>query len=303
MLNLFLLGMILVQSYIYLKHYKNDRLWTKIFVSVLVITNFLNTIFLSVYLYTTLVLKFTDVAYLSRANWLFATDPVMTGIIAAYVQLFFVWRIKVLTGNYFTALATLIPALAGLVGSIVSSVMIKTFPLYSEFIKFKAWVIVWLIGETVADLMITSVLVAYLRHKTGFRGSGELIDRIIRSTVQTGLVTSTFAVIDLVLFLAFPERGLHLIFNVPLGKLYSIMLMSSLNSREGWAYNSSAQIPSKSAKHGGALAFGRGNGGPPAPLVVHVDAHEMTVIDRGDSEADLHNGSVGYMEGDKKMTR
>jgi len=38
-------------------------------VSILLITNFLNTLFLSIYLYTTLVINFTNIEYLAKANW------------------------------------------------------------------------------------------------------------------------------------------------------------------------------------------------------------------------------------------
>lgn len=75
-------------------------------------------------------------------------------------------------------------------------------------------------------------------------------------TVQTGMITAICAIIDLVLFLASVSSGqtvcgskdlltftptqpsgLHLIFNLPLSKLYTNSLMSSLNSRMGWKYS------------------------------------------------------------------
>ncbi|KAJ8075639.1 hypothetical protein PM082_021269 [Marasmius tenuissimus] len=62
-----------------------------------------------------------------------------------------------------------------------------------------------------------------------------LVDRIIRSTIQTGALTSVCAIIDLILFLVNPT-ALHLTFNFALAKLYTNALMSSLNSRRGWRY-------------------------------------------------------------------
>ncbi|KAK7453473.1 hypothetical protein VKT23_011750 [Stygiomarasmius scandens] len=284
MFNLFFLGMIIVQGYIYMKTYQKDHFWMKTFVAILMLANVFNTIFMAVYLYNTLILKFSDVDHLLTANWLFATDPIMTGLIAGYVQLFFVWRIKVLTGSVLAAAATLVPTVAGFVGSLFSSIMIRKYPRFVEFIEFKAWVIVWLIGETAADLMITFVLgMTFLsdsddlihisiihqnKHKRGFKGSNELVDRIIRSTVQTGLITSIFAIIDLILYLIYPARALHLIFNIPLCKLYSMMLMSSLNSREGWTLGSSGEAQTRSTGNG--FSFN----GRSTQVVVHVE-HEM----------------------------
>lgn len=76
-------------------------------------------------------------------------------------------------------------------------------------------------------------------------------------TVQTGMITAICAVIDLIAFLAsvslvlfrveallayspmLQPSGLHLVFNLPLSKLYANSLMSSLNSRAGWKYGNS----------------------------------------------------------------
>ncbi|KAK7436179.1 hypothetical protein VKT23_019255 [Stygiomarasmius scandens] len=206
--NIFLFGVVTVQCYIYLKSYKQDRLWTKVYVAVLYLANLVNTIFLAIYLYETLIKNFSDLEGLGRVDWLFATDPVMTGFIASQVQLFFVWRVKVLTGSTIAAIATLVPTVAGF------------------------------------------------------------------TTVQTGAITSAFATIDIILFLVFPDNGLHLIFNVPLAKLYSTMLMSSLNSRKGWQYSSGDGGKMSSRPYnGGTTSFRNGR---PAQIVVHVDAHEMT---------------------------
>lgn len=42
--------------------------------------------------------------------------------------------------------------------------------------------------------------------------------------------------------------GLHLIFNLPLSKLYTNSLMSSLNSRQGWQYDSSTGVSQNRAE-------------------------------------------------------
>ncbi|THH28270.1 hypothetical protein EUX98_g5918 [Antrodiella citrinella] len=116
-------------------------------------------------------------------------------------------------------------------------------PEFMHFQNFKAIVIVWLACSAVADTAITIALVWHLRrHRTGFSGTDDAVNRIIRLTVQTGLVTALCAIVDLVLFLA-SSSGFHLIFNLPLSKLYTNSLMSSLNSRAGWKYGSNVGGP------------------------------------------------------------
>ena len=43
-------------------------------------------------------------------------------------------------------------------------------------------------------------------------------------------------IVSVILHIALQPTGLHLAFNLPLSKLYTNSLMSSLNSRSGWKY-------------------------------------------------------------------
>ncbi|KAI1797231.1 hypothetical protein LXA43DRAFT_1057036 [Ganoderma leucocontextum] len=67
--------------------------------------------------------------------------------------------------------------------------------------KFQVVGILWLVGAALADVLITTALLWHLRtHKTGMLATDDLINKIIRLTVQTGLITALFAVICLVLY-------------------------------------------------------------------------------------------------------
>ncbi|KAK0207146.1 hypothetical protein DFS33DRAFT_647100 [Desarmillaria ectypa] len=237
-INIILLGIIATQMYMYLNAYKKDRLWMKIFVAVLFVANIANTVFLCQFLYTSLILNFGKDAYLARADWVFATDPALTGIIAGMVQLFFAWRVKVLTNNLWLVAIVAACALAGTGAAIATSFEVGKTPEFVEFRNFKVVVIIWLAAECLSDILISGILVWQLwkRRKTGFQSTDELVDRIIRLTVQTGLITSICAIIDLALFLSDPT-GTHLIFNFPLSKLYTNTMMSTLNSRRGWDFS------------------------------------------------------------------
>ncbi|KAK0485969.1 hypothetical protein IW261DRAFT_1559408 [Armillaria novae-zelandiae] len=282
MFNLLLLGVIVTQVYIYLTTYqKRDKLWMKALVLFLFVANIANSVFLMADTYIALIKHFDDVLYLSDATWLFATDPALTGIISATVLLFFAWRVKVLTSNWYLAALVAALALAGAGGAIATTAKIRVIPAFANFQEFQSVVIIWLVASCVADISITAILVSYLRrHKTGFHGSDELVDRIIRATVQTGLITSVVAIVDLILFLV-NSSGLHLIFNFILAKLYTNTLMSSLNSRAGWAYSNSS--PGSHSQSGLVSTSGvnsssrkKGTGTTTRPEVfVHVEQHEL----------------------------
>ncbi|KAK0188795.1 hypothetical protein F5146DRAFT_1225507 [Armillaria mellea] len=247
MFNILLMGVVLVQVYIYMITYeKRDKLWLKAFVSFLLLINLLNTVTQFIYMYNALIIHFMDPEYLAQVTAVFAISGALTGVISGSVQLFFAWRVKILTSNIWLVVIVCATALAGTTGSIGSTVEAMKIGTFLRFQDIKAWVILWLVATCVADILITVILVWHLvcaslskNHKTGFRGSDELVDRIIRSTVQTGLITTLCALIDLLTYLLDPT-GLHLVFNFPLPKLYTNTLLSSLNSRGGWAYDSSA---------------------------------------------------------------
>ncbi|KAJ7084725.1 hypothetical protein C8R44DRAFT_753128 [Mycena epipterygia] len=82
--------------------------------------------------------------------------------------------------------------------------------------------------------------------KTGFKATDTVVDKIIRTheqavTVQTGMLTALFSILDVICFLVLsfkhvddlPIQGatVNFIWNISLSKLYSNCLMSTLNAR------------------------------------------------------------------------
>jgi len=87
--------------------------------------------------------------------------------------------------------------------------------------------------------MITSILVWFLKiHKSGIRQSNEMVDRIVCFIVQTGLLTLIVTGLDM-LFYLMSHNGTYLLLNFITAKLYTSSLLSSLNSRQGWGYDTS----------------------------------------------------------------
>ncbi|KAK7055537.1 WD-repeats-region domain-containing protein [Favolaschia claudopus] len=215
--------MFLGYIYLYMTTYKR---W----VAVLMLADTLNTGFMIAYLYQSLVVHFDDLAYLAKANW----DPAMTGIIGAMVQLFYAWRIHTLTGSVWVVGLIGVCALTNAFGGLATASAIAFVPEFDHFQQFQVTVICWLMSAAVGDVIITTTLVSFFRkHRTGCSATDSKVDQIIRLTIQTGMITSLCSVVDLGLFLG-DSSGMHLLFNLPLAKLYSNSLMSSLNARGGW---------------------------------------------------------------------
>ncbi|KZT09390.1 uncharacterized protein LAESUDRAFT_748519 [Laetiporus sulphureus 93-53] len=277
-LNILLYGIMITQTFLYFTVYKRDKLWMKLFVGLLFLCDTLNCAFDIAFVYMPLVNGFGDIKSLNYASWVFGTDPAMTAFIAMFVQMFFAWRVKVLTGSIPAVLFIMFCSFCQWCGGLGTSIAVGMIPEFTHFQQFEVIVIIWLAFSAVADSAITTALVWHLRkHRTGFSQTDDIVNKIIRLTVQTGLITALCAIIDLILFLATPA-GLHLIFNLPLSKLYTNSLMSSLNSRAGWKYgnvgaSTGASEISRANMKGLSMHGDMGKRGQ--EVFIDVESHEM----------------------------
>lgn len=85
----------------------------------------------------------------------------------------------------------------------------------------------WLLSTSVCDIVIAVSMVYYLRRiRSGVRSTTTLLTRIIRASVETGLICATFAILDLSIFLSFPHNNYHVPMCMCLSKLYSNSLLA-----------------------------------------------------------------------------
>jgi len=91
----------------------------------------------------------------------------------------------------------------------------------------------WFLSATVADVLITGTLVINLsKRKTGFAATDDAISKIIRMTVQTGMITALFAIGDVIFFMTL-KSAWNFIWDLALTKIYANCLLSTLNARAG----------------------------------------------------------------------
>ncbi|EIN08873.1 hypothetical protein PUNSTDRAFT_68337 [Punctularia strigosozonata HHB-11173 SS5] len=212
--NVTLFGILLSQAFFYFTTFTRDKLGIKLFVAILLLADTVNCVFDIWWIYDILVNRFgtrdpSPILYTLWHRWYY-----------------------VATNHH-------------AVGGIGTAIAIRFIPEFTQYQRFRAVVIVWLISAAACDTAITISLTWNLRrHKTGFAATDRLVDKIIRTTVQNGLITSIWAIMDLVVYLSTVTIRRHLAFNFPLGKLYSCTLMSTLNSRAGGGYERSRIIAS-----------------------------------------------------------
>ncbi|PWZ02765.1 hypothetical protein BCV70DRAFT_197021 [Testicularia cyperi] len=286
MLNVWLYGFSIVQAYIYYRHFKNDKPLMRYFVLFLMLADTANAIIDQVFMYQYLVSNFGNLAYASKANAAFASDPVMTGIIAFATQVFFAWRVYKLMHGKVMPILIVVGATISFLSAIGSTIGVEIVIYFAKFQSFQVVVILWLGFAALTDVLITGSLVFTLnKSRTGFAATDDVITKLIRMTLQTGLLTTCFAIIDLILFLA-STTTLHLLFNLPLAKLYVNSLLSTLNARVNIANSGHYTMENTSSDaRGGQTRTKRSNvfrpGGVDRPTIIRTQASDNQDIENG----------------------
>ncbi|KAJ8516424.1 hypothetical protein ONZ45_g6249 [Pleurotus djamor] len=246
-LNWFLLGILVIQFYNYFKDGYNDNIIIKLMVVVVMILDALQTVFTTHLCWALLVESWGHPEAVFSPPWSAATLPIMSGLISGIVQFFFAWRILRLKSNWITrgivaliCLVALMQAIAAIVGSVkvaISGNLASPSELFSYFT-------IWLVGSFVDDFIIAITMytiLAFAVRSTISKETGSHVQRIMYLTVQTGAITAAAALVELILFLHFKSNNLH---NVPallLGKLYSNVMLASLNSRRSTSGTSTSE--------------------------------------------------------------
>jgi len=229
-------GIMIMQCYVYFQRFKQDRPRIKLVVGFLLLLDTMTCSFDIAMTYDYLVKDFGNASALAVVDVALRPFPATIAITAFIVQCFFGWRIQVISGNQ-KMISILIYSLStvqllGGIGAAIGGMILKEFMLFH---KITAISLVWLLGSLLTDVVITCALVWYLHNgRTGISATDDTIDRLIRMTVQTGLLTTSCALVVVITHTAFKTSLIFMAFNLPLPKLYTISLLSTLNSRQGW---------------------------------------------------------------------
>ncbi|KAJ6472501.1 hypothetical protein C8R45DRAFT_1217782 [Mycena sanguinolenta] len=245
--NMILFSVLITQQLEYSHYPRKDPLWIRCFVWGIFIMEVANAAFDMHIIFQSLILNYGVWIVLVSLNsqldkyiraipndlpTLFVTEPLSVVLVAFPIQLFFLWRIKTLTGHTLLPAIICLFAVVSFAGGIWTIVMVPIVRSFMNVPRLYHPAEMWLIGTAVTDISIAVSLAAVLRSKkTGFAPTDTVVDKIIRMTVQTGMLTAFFSVMDVVCFLALQGDTFNFMFNIPITRLYSNCFMSTLNAR------------------------------------------------------------------------
>ncbi|KAF5371136.1 hypothetical protein D9758_004131 [Tetrapyrgos nigripes] len=165
--------------------------------------------------------------------WQSATIPIFTTLISVPVQFFLAWRIRIFSKSFvlFIVICTLSLAQGGLAfASTIDALLEPYVEAYAGRIPVTDS---WLAIAVACDASITAALSYYLwKSRAGMKASDKaVISKLIRTSVETALPVTVFCISSLVFLTTMPGSNLSFIFGLPLARLYTNTLLTTLNSR------------------------------------------------------------------------
>ncbi|KAF8876245.1 hypothetical protein BD779DRAFT_1677853 [Infundibulicybe gibba] len=294
-----LYGMLSVQVYIYYLAFPNDRRLTRYLVLGLYLTETLQTALITHDAFKTFAMDYGNLATLRNAQLEGLSTPTISAIVSCTVQLFFTYRIFILSESKLLASVICLIALTQGGAGIATGVQTLQIDDWSK-IQLEAFVscTIWLVGAAVCDILIAiSMCYCLSRNETGLRSTHVLISKLIRLTIETGTVTATVATIDIALFLGFPHNNYHTAPAEILAKLYSNTLVVTLNNRLHITDGRGSRM--LSVELGSGMDWNIRSGG-----LQHQDQHsqndtqhiEVTVVQQGDRNNDSDARGTSRLE-------
>lgn len=182
---------------------------------------------------------------------------VLTGLVTFLVHGFYAWRIVALGRRYFPAVIVMTLSTVQLAMAISSTAYYANNVVRGSLNGLEVMrrlLACCLIFAAVTDVVVTAAMLTLLflahKHTSNLRTLG-IVQKLMRYTVETGLVTSLAAIIDVILFLApsLKDTNWHYVVSFCLSKIYANALVAILNSRMSLTPSAQWQRPQTESIH------------------------------------------------------
>ncbi|KAJ7159466.1 hypothetical protein C8R46DRAFT_1194813 [Mycena filopes] len=233
-LNWMLMGTLIMQLYTYYQNFPQDRMTIRILVYGVFIVDLAQTAILTHHGWFFIIDAWGRADKFDTVPWSSTMIPILCGFVAATVQIFYAWRIWMLTTSRFVrAVAVLIVLTALMQGlaAIITGFDSLDNPTQTNLIRLHPEFSLQLGGSFACDILITvcmTYVLAKARARTFWASSETMVTNLINQVIQTGMATAVCAAVDLALFAGFPHTNFHFVPAYILGKFNSLMLTLNL---------------------------------------------------------------------------
>ncbi|KAI0296779.1 hypothetical protein B0F90DRAFT_1744313 [Multifurca ochricompacta] len=238
-LSWWLYGVLIMQLYVYHLVFPEDTIWIKIVAYGLFLLDTIHSLIVTDVAWKMLCRGWGKSDSLIKTDWAFAMIPMIDSLIPMWVHAFYAWRLWVLGRNLkwkiFTA-GILMLSLGMEITGIGSSIKYAAFNDIRKIRVIESLAFAWLCSGALVDTLIATsmayLLLAARRQANWSKATGRKLTNMIRLSVEMGMVSAVFAILDLIFFVG-SKSNIHITFAFVTAKLYSNSLMASLNSRAG----------------------------------------------------------------------
>ncbi|KAJ7779918.1 hypothetical protein B0H16DRAFT_1500225 [Mycena metata] len=230
-----LFAVLTVQLYLYYQAFPNDKVFTKGLVYFVYCINLTQVIFVTIDAFDTFGYGFGDPSTLNTKTfkWLWLVAPVFGWTVACIVQSFYAFRLYQLSGSWIVPLILELAALGTWGIGIYEGVSGRQYTGLNLGVNLQTGLAVFfLVATAVIDITIAGCMTYYLtRIDTGFRRTHAVATKLIRVSIETGVMTALFATLILALYFGFPRRSFFIVPGNTIATVYANTLFAVLNSR------------------------------------------------------------------------
>ncbi|PBK86520.1 hypothetical protein ARMGADRAFT_529581 [Armillaria gallica] len=229
-----LFGTLSVQLYLYYLAFPNDRKFIKYLVYGTYIVELVQTILLTHDAFAMFGYGFGDLDALTDVHLYWFFVPIMSAVTACVGHVFYAYRIFILSNSQSVPAFVICTCSISSVAAIITGVYFFQAGNITKLNNRKVSIAVgiWRGGSALCDIVIAICMTYYLmRSNTGFRRTQIMVTKLIRLTVETGLVTAIGAILNLILFFAFRDQIFYSTIALIMPKLYANSVYMVLNSR------------------------------------------------------------------------
>ncbi|TFK62645.1 hypothetical protein BDN72DRAFT_381935 [Pluteus cervinus] len=238
-LNYFLFGALVIQLYDYFSNYHaTDRRSVKGVAYFLFVAEIVQTVLVTRATWEVVIEGWGSTQPFAQVPESAACIPAVNAFLSCIAQLFFAWRIFMLTKTTFwRSVAGVIATISLTQFAAGLAVTVRYFAidrLPQRWSELHDVVGVWMGATIICDLTIAIAMLSMFskaREDPQFLVAEGFVNKIIINGFETGAVSATIAVLTLAFFFRFQDNFLHIVPLVLLGRIYSNVLLCSLNGR------------------------------------------------------------------------
>jgi len=208
-----LYGTCVCQWYNYYTSGYKDPWYTRLLVAWVVFLDTFHTAAATYMLWEFVVPNFGKSEIFVHLPWPYPTTPIFICLASVPIQIFLAYRIKGLSRSWLLFLGLAALSLAQGACGIAGGILATINPDPAHFTALLPLAESWISIAVFVDVAVTLSLFYFLRRsKTGFKRTDNVIERLIRTAIETASVGAIFCIIDVIVFTTRIDTNLHFFF-------------------------------------------------------------------------------------------